>query len=101
MKTRKALGKAVLIAFLAVAGAATAGDEPEDDYQALGILSKNCAGCHQDTKHPGALFLKRAALTQPETIALVLKVVETSKMPPAHAKFRETADGKTLIAWLR
>ena len=72
-----------------------------DDYKALTILTRNCAGCHQAADHPGALFLNKARLSEPETIALITKLVETSQMPPAHRKFKNTPDGKILIRWLK
>lgn len=72
----------------------------DEDSKALTILAKNCAGCHQAADHPGALFLNQARLTEPETIALITKLVETSQMPPAHRDFKNTKDGKTLLKWL-
>lgn len=92
-----------LILFQAMAGNLLASQSvPEsEDYKALTILIRNCAGCHQAADHPGALFLNAARLTEDETILLVTKLVETSQMPPAHKNFKSTADGKKLIRWLK
>ncbi len=72
-----------------------------EDMKALKILARNCAGCHQAADHPGAMFLNQEQLTQPETIALIRKLVETSQMPPAHRDFKTSKDGKALLKWLK
>ncbi len=72
-----------------------------EDIQPLIILNSHCAGCHQQTNHPGALFLKAEKLSEPQTIRLLIKVIENSKMPPAHADFKKTEAGKQLLAWLK
>ncbi len=75
-------------------------DDDSQMMKALGILNKNCAGCHQAADHPGALFLNRARLSEAKTQDLVLNLLKTSQMPPAHKNFKNTEDGKSLIAWL-
>jgi len=76
-------------------------DKTDEYYKPLSILTRNCAGCHQAADHPGALFLNKARLSEPQTIDLMINLIETSQMPPAHVKFKKTADGKTLLAWLK
>ena len=76
-------------------------NEADPDYQALTILTRNCASCHNQADHPGALFLNQARLSEPETLALITRLIEKNVMPPAHAKFKNTADGKTLLKWLK
>jgi len=97
---------AVLAVLPLVVSSAQAADKPGDkggdeDYKAVTILARNCAGCHQEADHPGALFLNQARLSEPETIALITKLVETSQMPPAHVDFKKSKDGKALIKWLK
>lgn len=75
--------------------------DPHSDYDAMGVLTRNCAGCHQTAGHPGALFLNRSRLSEPQTLDLLIDVLEKREMPPAHKKFRESADGKVLISWLK
>jgi mono/diheme cytochrome c family protein len=76
-------------------------DKKDEYYKPLSILTRNCAGCHQAADHPGALFLNKARLSEPQTIDLMINLIETSQMPPAHVKFKKTEDGKTLLAWLK
>lgn len=79
-----------------------AGVSTDDEYyEPLTIFARNCAGCHQEADHPGALFLNKAHLSDPSTIKLMIRLIETSQMPPAHAKFKKTEDGKKLLAWLK
>ncbi len=73
----------------------------DDYYEPLAILTRNCAGCHQAADHPGALFLNKARLTERGTQDLIIKLIETSQMPPAHRDFKKTSDGKKLLAWLK
>ncbi len=75
--------------------------EKKDPYmEALTILTRNCAGCHQAADHPGALFLNRESLSEVATLSLVIKLIKTSQMPPAHKDFAKTPDGKKLLKWL-
>lgn len=80
---------------------ATERKQSDPDYQALTILTRHCASCHNQADHPGALFLNQARLNEPETIELITQLVEKNEMPPAHASFKKTADGKTLLKWLK
>lgn len=73
----------------------------DDYFEPLTILTRNCAGCHQQDNHPGALFLNKEHLSEPATIKLMIRLIKTSQMPPAHAKFKTTKDGKKLLAWLK
>lgn len=73
----------------------------DSDIQPLTILTHNCAGCHNTADHPGALFLNKARLTEPETVSLMIKMIETSQMPPAHKDFKKSKDGKKLLRWLK
>jgi mono/diheme cytochrome c family protein len=75
-------------------------DTVDDELKALAILSKNCAGCHQTEGHKGAAFLNQKRLSEAATQALVLKAIKTGKMPKAHGDFKDTEDGKKIIAWL-
>ena len=75
--------------------------QADDYYEPLTILTRNCAGCHQAADHPGALFLNKARLSERETQDLMIKLIETSQMPPAHRAFKNTDDGKKLLAWLK
>lgn len=74
-------------------------DDP--DIEALKILTKNCAGCHQTTNHPGAMFLNAARLSEPETIGLIRRLLDTEQMPKAHRNFKKSSDGKRLMKWLK
>ena len=79
-----------------------AAPKSEDGYhRALGVLTRHCAGCHQAADHPGALFLNRAGLSEPQTLSLIIELIERSQMPPAHAKFKKTKEGKLLLTWLK
>jgi len=105
MKSR-ILPLGVLLSLLSAASPArtpTPVPPPSDDgyNRALSVLTRNCAGCHQAADHPGALFLNKANLSEKSTLDLVIHLIETSQMPPAHTKFRTTQDGKTLLAWLK
>jgi hypothetical protein len=73
----------------------------DPDYEALKILTKNCAGCHQMTDHPGALFLNAARLTEPETLGLIRRLLDAELMPKAHGKFKKSKEGKSLLEWLK
>lgn len=73
----------------------------DEDYEALTILTKNCAGCHNTADHPGALFLNAARLSEPETLALMRRLIESDQMPQEHSNFKKSKDGKTLIKWLK
>lgn len=73
----------------------------DPDYEALKILTKNCAGCHQQTNHPGALFLNAARLTEPETLRLIRNLLEAELMPRAHQNFKKSKEGKLLLNWLK
>jgi mono/diheme cytochrome c family protein len=68
--------------------------------EALIVLTRNCAGCHQAADHPGALFLNKARLSEKQTLDLIIHLIKTSQMPPAHAQFKNTEDGKKLLAFL-
>lgn len=69
--------------------------------EAATILTKQCAGCHNKTSHPGKSFLEKANLTDPELAARMIRMIETSQMPPEHKAFRSSADGKKVLAFLR
>lgn len=96
--SRRTLLFSLLVGFWCLPGRAAPSDP---DYEALKILTRHCAACHQAADHPGALFLNQARLSEPETIALIKKLVKTSQMPPAHRNFKNTKDGKALIQWLK
>jgi hypothetical protein len=72
-----------------------------DDFEPLTILTRHCAGCHQKSGHAGAEFLSRAHLSERATLARILRVIESNKMPPDHAAFARTDDGKKLVEWLK
>jgi mono/diheme cytochrome c family protein len=104
MKSRKFTVGALLCLWATASPAVTPtpSPSPEDGYsKAIGILMRNCAGCHQASDHPGALFLNKANLSEKSTMDLVIHLIETSQMPPAHAKFKNTPDGNSLLAWLK
>lgn len=73
----------------------------DEDYKVLTILAKNCAVCHNAADHPGALFLNQARLSEPETIALMRRLIETAQMPQEHRNFKKSKDGKLLLKWLK
>lgn len=78
------------------------GSPKEDSYiEPITILTHHCAGCHNSADHPGALFLNKARLSEKETLSLMIKMIETSQMPPAHKQFKNTEDGKKLLKWLK
>lgn len=76
-------------------------DDESDDFKPLQILVHHCAACHNAPDHPGALFLSASGLEQPEVVQRVIRVIETSQMPPAHKAFKTTKDGKKLLSWLK
>lgn len=85
---------------IALSAYANTADVKDPDHDALMILARNCAGCHQAADHPGALFLNRERLSERDTVALIRKLVDHSQMPPAHKNFKKTADGQKLLRWL-
>jgi mono/diheme cytochrome c family protein len=78
-----------------------AAEEADSTTEALRVLTKRCAGCHNQADHPGKLFLQKANLSDPKMAARMLGMIEKAKMPPAHAEFRGSAEGKKVIAFLR
>jgi hypothetical protein len=90
------------LAFLVcVAAVADKGSGDDDALEALTILTKQCAGCHNKAEHPGRQFLERASLTDPQVAGRMLRMIETASMPPEHKAFRKTAEGRKVIAFLR
>lgn len=71
------------------------------DYKPLTVLTHHCASCHNQPDHPGAFFLSSQKLSDPQIVRRLIEVIETSTMPPAHGNFKNTADGKTILRWLK
>ncbi len=97
----------LLFAFLSLTQGESAQDKrrnngagPVDDSGAVAIMARHCAGCHQAADHPGAMLLNAERLSQPETLRLLRKLIDTEQMPPVHQDFKRSSDGKRLLRWL-
>ena len=98
----------LLLAVFVLMQGVSAQDQPRndraktvDDSGAVTIMARHCAGCHQAADHPGAVLLNVERLSQPETVRLLRKLIDTEQMPPIHQDFKSSSDGKALLRWLQ
>src|SRR5262245_52565252 len=101
-------GLAILLLLTAAIALRAQSQRAPDEFQqqVLPVLTKTCAGCHNDRARAGGFSFEgirdeAAALQKPELWQKVLDKLSAGQMPPRPAAPLPAADAAAVMGWIR